>query len=91
MMNMACMLFGLTPVEALRGITIHAAHALGMEDKAGSLDPGKRADFAIWDISEPAELSYGMGGNPCRLVVKDGEIVIRREDPYTTGRDDVVL
>jgi len=83
MMNMACVLFGLTPVEALKGMTINAAHALGIEHKAGSLEPGKAADFAIWDIAEPAELSYGMGGNPCRLVVKDGEIIIRRGNPYT--------
>jgi imidazolonepropionase len=88
MMNMACMLFGLTPVEALKGMTVNAAHALGMEDTAGSLEQGKTADFVIWDISEPAELSYRMGGNPCRLVVKDGEIVIHREDPYTNGRND---
>ena len=55
---------------------MNAARALGMQDQAGSLEPGKAADLAVWDISEPAELAYGMGNNPCRIAVKQGEIVL---------------
>jgi len=62
-MNMGCTLFGLTPAEALAGVTRHAAQALGLTD-AGTLVAGKRADLAIWDVATPAELSYGIGINP---------------------------
>lgn len=61
-MNMACTLFGLTPVEALAGTTRNAAGALGLTD-CGQIKPGMRADLAIWDIEEPAELAYRMGVN----------------------------
>ncbi len=77
MMNMACVNFGITPVEALAGFTINAARALGMQDRWGTLEVGKHADFAVWDIDEPVELAYRMGGNPCRMTVKGGEIVFR--------------
>ena len=76
MMNLACVLFGLTPAEALAGFTNNAARALGMQEESGSLEPGKIADLAMWDITEPAELAYGMGHNPCRLVAKQGKIVL---------------
>jgi imidazolonepropionase len=72
MLNMACVLFGLTPEEALAGITRHAARALGLADKLGTLEPGKIADFVLWDIVEPAELAYRFGFNPCSGVVKGG-------------------
>ncbi|KRS12400.1 imidazolonepropionase [Roseovarius atlanticus] len=62
-MNMACTLFGLTPAEALAGTTHHAAQALGLYDR-GEIAPGMRADLAIWDVEEPAELSYRIGVNP---------------------------
>ena len=75
MMNMGCISFGLTPAEALAGFTINAARALGMADRLGSLSVGKAADFAVWQIDEPAELAYRMGGNPCRMTVKNGKIV----------------
>jgi imidazolonepropionase len=71
MLSMACTLFGLTPLEALRGATVHAARALGLSDR-GALAPGMRADFAAWDLQHPAELSYWIGGNPCRRVVRGG-------------------
>ncbi len=77
MMNMACVNFGLTPAEALAGFTVNAARALDMQDQWGILEVGKQADFAVWDIEEPAELAYRMGGNPCRMTVKGGEIVSR--------------
>ena len=77
MMNMACVNFGITPVEALAGFTIIAARALGMQDRWGTLEVGKQADFTVWDIEEPVELAYRMGGNPCRMTVKGGEIVFR--------------
>lgn len=73
-MNMACTLFSLTPQEALAGATINAAHALGVQSAAGSLEVGKRADFVLWRIERPADLVYRLGFNPCRGVVHAGVI-----------------
>ncbi len=74
MINMASTLFGLTPIEALIGVTRNAARALGLHDR-GVLEVGNLADFALWDISHPAELSYQLGGNLCVGAVKDGKII----------------
>jgi imidazolonepropionase len=68
-MNMACTLWRLTPQEALAGCTVNAARALGRQADIGTIEVGKRADFALWDIARPADLSYAMGLNPCRGVV----------------------
>ncbi len=62
-MNMACTLFRLTPEEALAGVTREAALALGLTD-CGRIEPGLRADLAVWDIAHPAELAYRIGFNP---------------------------
>lgn len=62
-MNMACTLFALTPEEALSGATRHAARALGLHDR-GEIAADKRADFAVWNVDEPAELCYRIGANP---------------------------
>jgi imidazolonepropionase len=70
-MNMACTLWRMTPLEALLGVTANAARALGRND-IGTLDAGKRADFALWDIARPADLAYAIGANPCRFVVNGG-------------------
>jgi imidazolonepropionase len=74
-LNMGCTLFGLTPDEALAGVTRNAARALGMADEVGTLEPGKRADLAIWDVDHPRELAYWIGANPCRSVVRGGTVV----------------
>ncbi|MCS6780289.1 MAG: imidazolonepropionase [Geminicoccaceae bacterium] len=63
-MNMAATLFRLTVVECLLGVTRHAAKALGLADDRGTLEPGKRADLALWSIERPAELVYTIGGRP---------------------------
>jgi len=63
-MNMACTLFGLAPEEALAGCTRHGAAALGLSDEIGTLRAGKAADLAVWNIDEPAELSYWLGAAP---------------------------
>jgi imidazolonepropionase len=73
-LNMACTLFGLTPQEALSGVTRHAARALGALADIGTLEVGKRADVAFWRIDRPAELCYGLGANPCVKVLQAGEL-----------------
>jgi imidazolonepropionase len=62
-MNMACTLFRMTPEEALAGATRNAARALGLED-TGTIEAGKRADLAVWNVEHPAELAYRIGFNP---------------------------
>ena len=69
MLNMACTLFGLTPEEAIAGVTCNAARALGLADR-GVIAPGMRADLARWAIAEPAELAYRIGGNASRGAVR---------------------
>jgi imidazolonepropionase len=73
-MSMACTLFGLTPEEALAGATRQAARALGLLDQVGTIEVGKRADLAFWRIGQPAELCYGLGGNPLAAVMYRGKI-----------------
>lgn len=74
MMNMACTLFSLTPEEALAGVTIHAAKALGLAETHGELTIGKVADFVCWNVQSPGELSYWIGGELLKTRVKAGEI-----------------
>lgn len=68
-MNMACTLFRLTPEEALAGFTRNAARALGLAGETGTIEPGKRAEIAIWDANEPAELAYRIGFNPLHKLI----------------------
>lgn len=74
MLNMACTLFGLTPEEALAGVTRNAAQALGSSDH-GRLAPGTRADLALWDVGHPRELAYAVGANPLIGLVRRGAVV----------------
>ena len=73
-MNMACVLFGLTPEEALLGVTAHAANALGLKDR-GRIAGGLRADLVFWDVERPGDLAYPLGFNPLAAVIRNGEIV----------------
>ena len=72
MMNMACTLFRMTPVEAWRGFTVNAARALGLPDTHGVLHAGSRADFAVWDADHPRDLAYRFGHHPLRQLVVGG-------------------
>lgn len=72
MLNMACTLLRMTPEEALAGVTVHAAKALGLGDSHGSLEVGKVADFVAWDIERPADLAYWLGGDLRKRVVRHG-------------------
>jgi imidazolonepropionase len=71
MLNMGCTFFRLTPEEALRGVTAHAARALGLHDR-GTLAAGRRADFAVWNLQHPNELAYWFGRNPLQRRIVAG-------------------
>ena len=61
-MHLAGILFGLSAVEVLAGVTTHAARALGLEGRIGALAPGMDADFCLWDLPAPGFFSYQLGG-----------------------------
>jgi imidazolonepropionase len=71
-MNMSATLFGLTPEEAFKGVTVNAARALARDD-LGRLSAGCRADLAVWDVTDPAELTYRMGDAPLHARYLGGE------------------
>ena len=78
-MNMARRLFHMSSDEVLYGVTRHAARALGLQARCGTLAPGLDADFAVWSIETLDELGYWVGFNPCSMVVRSGEIVLERD------------
>ena len=72
-MNMACTFFRLPPGLALKGVTLHAAQALGLAHQIGSIECGKFADLVLWNTDEPAALAYHIGLNPCDGVMIGGQ------------------
>lgn len=81
MVSMACTFFRMTPEEAVRGVTVNGARALGLADR-GTLAAGQRADFAVWDLQHPNELAYWFGHNPCRRVVVAGRERQQSSQPH---------
>jgi imidazolonepropionase len=73
-LNLACTLLRASPEEALAGATRNAARALGLGDRIGTLSAGRVADFAVWDVERPAELTYAIGANPLHLVCRGGRV-----------------
>jgi imidazolonepropionase len=76
---LACRLFGLTPVEAVAGLTAHAARAVGLAGEAGVVAPGYRADLAVWDVEHPRELAYWIGGDLCAATWHRGRCSWQRD------------
>jgi imidazolonepropionase len=74
MLNFACVLFGLTPEEALAGVTCHAAKALGLLHSHGTLEAGKVADFVAWQVEQLSDLSYWLGGTIPNTVIRHGTV-----------------
>ena len=74
-LSLACILFRLTPEEALAGMTRVGARALGLDGEVGVLAPGTAADMVLWSVEHPAELAYWMGGSPAWRVVRAGAVV----------------
>lgn len=73
MINMACVEFALTPAEALAGVTINAAKALGIADQTGSLEVGKVANMVLWDVSEVEQLAYLFGHHKAHWTLYEGQ------------------
>ena len=76
-MNMACVQFGLTPLEAWQGVTVHAARALRREHDFGALKIGKPAHFNVWDTDSPVDILYELGRPFLKQRVIHGEHPLR--------------
>jgi imidazolonepropionase len=73
-MHLACSRFGLTVDEAIAGVTLHAAAALGLAGEVGVIAPGARADLVVWDAERPVDLVYWLGAPPPHTVVRAGRV-----------------
>ncbi|OYD16517.1 imidazolonepropionase, partial [candidate division WOR-3 bacterium JGI_Cruoil_03_51_56] len=72
-----CLVYGMTIVEALRGITVNAAKALKLENEVGTLEPGKWADIVVTDLPDYRHLAYRVCHNPARVVIRHGKVIFR--------------
>ena len=77
-MTVACLEMKLSPAEALAAVTINAAHAVGVADEVGSLEPGKAADLVIWRATSVEQLPYWVGADLADVVIKRGRVIYRR-------------
>jgi imidazolonepropionase len=77
-LTLAVLQLGLTPAEALAAVTVNAAHAIGLGDDVGSLEPGRTADFVVWRVPNVDQLPYWPGADLARVVVKRGVVVRER-------------
>jgi imidazolonepropionase len=77
---LACRYMKLTPDQAIAAATINAAAAIGMEDRVGSLEPGKQADLIILDIPDYRHIGYRFGTNLVSSVIKNGELIAGEEE-----------
>jgi imidazolonepropionase len=75
-LTLACLTLKMTPSEALTAATVNAAHALGLGEQAGSLEPGKQADLVVWRVPNAAQIPYWPGADLVRTVVKRGRVVV---------------
>ncbi|MEW9674861.1 imidazolonepropionase [Lentibacillus sp. L22] len=80
-MNLGCLKMGMTPEEVLTATTINAAHAINRADVVGSLEVGKKADIAIFDVGNYYMLSYQYGMNHIDTVIKEGREVVDGKKP----------
>lgn len=78
-LSLACLRQRMSPAEALKAATIHAARAVGLEEEIGSLEPGKAADFAVIDAPDPDHWLYHFRANACRLTVAGGRVAWEAE------------
>lgn len=77
-LQLGCIHYGLTIVEAIRGVTVNAARALRRDSDIGTIKPGKRADIVITDVPDYRHLAYRLGHNPVRMVIHKGRIVYHK-------------
>ena len=77
-MTVACLAMKLSPSEALAAVTINAAHAVGVADEAGSIEPDKAADLVIWRATTVEQLPYWVGADLADVVIKRGRVIYRR-------------
>ena len=80
-MTVACLQLKLTPSEALAAVTVNAAHALGMGDELGSLEPTRQADLVIWRVPNHRQIPYWPAADLVRTVVKRGRVVLEKGLP----------
>jgi len=74
-LSLACSQLRMTPGEAITAATINAAYSLRRDKSMGSLEPGKQADLAVWEVEDYREIPYYFGMNLCWMTMKRGEII----------------
>jgi len=78
-LSLACTQLRMTPAEAIAAATINAAYSLRREKRVGSLEVGKQADVAVFEVEDYREIPYYFGVNTCWMTIKRGEIIYSRQ------------